>query len=106
VAPENDTHWIEIGYVVLQPEQRTGHLPDDTKSVPYYARTKGFVAGEVRVGDTVEVETLIGRRVTGEVLTLHPVYGHDFGEPIEELLQAGREARAILRPLLAKEVGA
>ena len=89
-------HWVEIGYVVLQPEQRTAHLPDDTRAVPYYARTKGFVQGDVRVGDVAQVETLIGRKVTGEVLRLRPRYGHDFGEPIEELLEAGSEARAAL----------
>lgn len=105
VRAERRKHWIEIGYVVLEPEQRTAHLPDDTKAVPYYARTKGFVEGEVQVGDVVEVETLIGRRVSGEVLRLNPRYGHDFGEPIEELLEAGVEARAVLARARVEEAG-
>ena len=103
VGTERGKHWIEIGYVILEPEQRTAHLPDDTKVVPYYARMKGFVEGDVKAGDMVEIETLIGRRVSGEVLRLNPSYGHDFGEPIEELLEAGGEARAVLARAMAEE---
>lgn len=89
-------HWVEIGFVILEPHERTGHLPDDTKRVPYYCRLKGFVTEEPRVGEVVEVETLLGRRVSGEVLGLNPPFSHDFGEPVPELIEAGLQARAIL----------
>ncbi len=91
--------WAQIGLVVLEPEERTAKLPDDTKKVPYYVRVRGFLEGEAQIGDTVTIETLIGRRVQGELLAIEPVYGHSFGRPIEELMQAGVEARALLHSL-------
>ncbi len=48
------------------------------------------------MGEVVEVETLLGRRVSGEVLGLNPPFSHDFGEPVPELIEAGLQARAIL----------
>jgi hypothetical protein len=91
--------WVEIGFVVLEPGERTGHLPEDTRSMPYYVRVKGFAEGKPQVGQTVTVETLLGRQVTGEVLRVDPEYGHGFGRPVEELIEAGREARALMRTL-------
>ena len=97
-----DRRWAQIGLVVLEPEERTARLPDDTKKVPYYVRVRGFLEGEAKVGDTVTIETLIGRRVQGELLQIEPAYGHSFGQPIEELMQAGFEARGLLRSLEEK----
>ncbi len=88
--------WVEIGFVILEPRERTGHLPDDTRQVPYYCRLKGFAIGEPAVGDVVEVETQLGRRMSGEVLRINPPFTHDFGEPVKELIEAGLQARAIL----------
>ncbi len=88
--------WVEIGFTVLTPEQRTTRLPEDTRVVPYYGRLKGFVSGEVAVGEEVEVETVTGRRVRGEVLRIEPEYTHSFGRPVVELIQAGVEARSLL----------
>ncbi len=96
---ESSRRWVEVGFVVLEPSQRTGHLPEDTKSVPYYVRVKGFAEGEPEVGQTVTVETLLGRHVDGEVLRVDPEYGHGFGRPVKELIDAGREARALLSTL-------
>ena len=91
--------WAQIGLVVLEPEERTARLPDDTKKVPYYVRVRGFLEGDANVGDTVTIETLIGRKVRGELLCIEPSYGHSYGRPIEELMQAGFEARSLLRSL-------
>lgn len=91
--------WVEIGFVVLEPGERTANLPEDTRRVPYYVRVKGFADGEPQVGQTVTVETLLGRRVEGQVLRIDPVYGHDFGQPVRELIEAGKEARALLHSL-------
>ena len=94
-----DRRWAQIGLVVLEPKERTARLPDDTKKVPYYVRVRGFLEGEAKVGDTVTIETLIGRSVQGELLRIEPAYGHSFGQPIEELMEAGIEARGLLRSL-------
>ncbi|MFH0916200.1 MAG: 2-amino-4-oxopentanoate thiolase subunit OrtA [bacterium] len=99
MTPVTSRRWVEIGFVVLEPGERTGHLPEDTKATPYYVRLRGFAEGGLAVGQTVTVETLLGRRVEGELLRIDPEYGHGFGKPIEELIDAGREARALLRTL-------
>ena len=91
--------WVEIGFVVLEPSERAEHLPADTAAVPYYVRLKGFAAGDPQVGQRVQIETLTGRKVEGEVLRLAPEYGHSFGGSIPELIEAGCEARTLLRTL-------
>jgi 2-amino-4-ketopentanoate thiolase alpha subunit len=101
-AQQGQRTWVEIGFVVLEPTQRTAHIPDDTRRQPYYARVKGFVDGRPQVGDEVEVSTILGRRVKGKVLRIAPQYGYGFGGPIKELMEAGQEARALLRELRAE----
>lgn len=98
--------WIEIGFTVLRPEERTARLPEDTQRLPYRARLRGFVSGPCQVGDEVEVETLSGRRVWGEVIDTSPRFAHDFGKPIPELIEAGLEAKELLRSLEARSQAA
>jgi hypothetical protein len=88
--------WGEIRFVLLAPEERTASLPDDTKQVRLEVRLKGFLTTEARVGEEVEVETVLGRRATGTRLGLFPPPGHSFGRPVPELLTVGRELRALL----------
>ena len=99
MTTEAARRWVEIGFVVLEPGERTAHLPEDTRRVPYYVRLKGFTEGEPEIGQTVTVETLLGRHVEGEVLRTLPEYGHGFGRPVEELIEAGSRARALLDTL-------
>ncbi len=89
-------HWAEIGFAVLRPDERPNTLPPETRSVPYYARVSGFVTGEPAVGDTVEIETSLGRTLRGELLQIDPAYSHGFGLPVLELIEAGLEARLLL----------
>ena len=89
-------HWVEIGFVVLSPGQRPATLPQETREVPYYARVKGFALGAAEVGDTVEIETLTGRRISGELLQIDPPFTHGFGRPVQELVEAGCEAYGLL----------
>ncbi|MFH1834481.1 MAG: 2-amino-4-oxopentanoate thiolase subunit OrtA [bacterium] len=102
-TPGPSRRWVEVGFVVLEPGERTARLPEDTKGVPYYVKVKGFADGEPQVGQTVTVETLLGRHVQGEVLRIDPEYGHSFGRPVEELIDAGKEARTLLRSLEGHE---
>lgn len=90
-------HWVEIGFTVLEPTQRTARLPEDTTRVPYEARVRGFAAEACRLGEEVEVKTLTGRRVRGRVVALEPRFAHDFGRPVPELIEAGMEARNLLQ---------
>ncbi|MDI6601064.1 MAG: 2-amino-4-oxopentanoate thiolase subunit OrtA [Thermoanaerobacteraceae bacterium] len=88
--------WVQIHSIILKPEERASHLPEDTKRVPLEMWEKGFILHDANVGDEVEIETVIGRRAKGILVKVNPVYEHNFGEPVPELLNIGMELRKIL----------
>ncbi|SHH28768.1 2-amino-4-oxopentanoate thiolase subunit OrtA [Thermosipho atlanticus] len=89
--------WVQIQKTLLKPEERTASLPNDTKKVPLEMRVKGFLINETaKLGEEVEIETLIGRRIKGKLVAINPKYEHDFGEPVPELITIGIELRKIL----------
>ncbi|MFA7203660.1 MAG: 2-amino-4-oxopentanoate thiolase subunit OrtA [Defluviitoga tunisiensis] len=80
--------WVQIHFVALKPQERSEHLPEDTKKVPFEIRIKGFLQNdEANVGDLVSIKTPIGRIVEGNLEKINPKYEHNFGEPIPELLE-------------------
>jgi len=90
--------WVQIHMVVLQPEERSDRVPQETAEVPLEMWAKGFLmAKEARLGDQVEIETEIGRRLKGRLSAVNPGYSHSFGNPIPELLQVGRQLRSLMR---------
>ena len=90
--------WVQVHEIVLKPEERTGKLPEDTKKVPLEMWVKGFLKEDAAIGDTVEIETLTGRMVSGSLVAAEPAYSHGFGDIyIPEMLKIGMQARAILR---------
>lgn len=89
--------WVRIHNVVLRPEERSKNLPEDTQRVPLEMWTKGFLLDEeANIGDIVEVETYIGRRVKGTLVEVNPYYTHDFGKCIPELLYIGKQVRSLI----------
>lgn len=85
---------VQIHKVILTPEQRPEGLPESTKAVPYEAWIKGFLLDEkAKVGDAVRIETFIGRELSGTLVEVNPVYGHNFGKPRLELLRIGMEVK-------------
>ena len=84
--------WVEIQRVVLSPEERAPHIPDETRAVPYMLRVSGFLdEADAKLGDEVGVVTLAGRKLRGRLITLNPSYRHSFGDTVEELLHIGKE---------------
>lgn len=88
--------WVEIHNIVLRPDERSAHIPEDTRQIPLEMRVKGFLLEPARIGDGVKVETLTGRHVKGRLVEVNPPYRHSFGEPIAELSGIGREVRTLL----------
>ena len=88
--------WVEIHKVLLTPAERTATLPADTQKVPLEARVKGFLVEDAEVGEQATIETVLGRRVTGTLLSVLPPHLHTFGSPVPEILSIGQELRAIL----------
>ena len=90
--------WVRIHKIVLEVGERAANLPEETKEVPLELWNKGFLLDdEANIGDEVEVETYIGRKVSGELVEINPYYDHDFGKFVPEIMYIGRQARKILR---------
>lgn len=89
--------WVRIHNIVLTSEERAPQVPDDTKKVPLEMWDKGFLINdEAKIGDEVEIETYIGRRIKGKLLEINPYYDHDYGKCVPELLYVGRQLRDML----------
>lgn len=90
--------WVQIHKIVLKPEERTGKLPEDTKKVPLEMWVKGYLNNDANMGDEVELTTLTGRLVKGELVAVNPKYDYGFGDQyIPELLKVGIQLRSILK---------
>lgn len=99
----NKGEWVQIHQIVLNPEERPDHLPEDTKKVPLEMWVKGFLNKAANIGDEVEITTLTGRIVKGELVIANPRYEYGFGEFVPELLQIGLQLRGILKEGEANE---
>lgn len=94
VARKGD--WVRIYNIVLTSEERAPQVPEDTSKVPLEMWVKGFIIEDGKVGERVEVETVTGRRVAGELVEVDPCYDHSFGRNIPEILEIGKQLRGIL----------
>lgn len=76
----DEERWIEIEWVVLPVGERAPNLPDDTRLVPYMARTRGLSHAD-EPGSQATVITPSGRRIAGRLIAVDPGYDHSFGQP-------------------------
>lgn len=88
--------WVKIYNIVMKPEERSSRIPDDTKKVPLEMWTKGFLLEDKRLGELVEIETIVGRRVEGKLVEIKPIYKHNYGDHIPEILRIGKDLKRIL----------
>ena len=87
--------WVQIHNVVLAPEERSGSLPEDTKSNPLEMWVKGHLVDDAEIGDEAEVITRTGRHAKGKVVKVDPYFEHNFGFFIPEVLEIGDTVRRI-----------
>ena len=88
--------WVRIHKIVLEVGERASNIPTDTQNVPLEMWDKGFLLEDAQIGDQVEIETYIGRKINGTLIEVNPYYKHDFGKSVPETLYIGRQARALL----------
>ncbi|MDD2480850.1 MAG: 2-amino-4-oxopentanoate thiolase subunit OrtA [Lutispora sp.] len=88
--------WVQIHQIVLKTEERAAHLPDDTKKVPLELWVKGFALHEGKTGDEIEIETITGRKIKGELVRVNPRYIHDFGDYVPELTKIDMQLKEVL----------
>ncbi|MEA1911309.1 MAG: 2-amino-4-oxopentanoate thiolase subunit OrtA, partial [Spirochaetota bacterium] len=95
--------WVRIHSVLMEAGGRAPGIPDDTANVPYELWDKGFlVTNEAEIGEEVEIETITGRKITGNLIETNPSYGHDFGEFIPEILVIDKQLRLVGSKLPAR----
>lgn len=84
---------VQIHNIIFKPGERTAALPEVTKTVPYEGWVKGFLMDDkAALGDNVTIESFIGRKLSGILTEINPIYDHDFGEPQSTLNMVGRNA--------------
>jgi hypothetical protein len=85
---------VQIHKIILKPDQRPDTLPQSTKSLPYECWIKGFLLNrEATMGDEVQIESFIGREISGTLVSVNPTYDHSFGSPQKELFSIGKELK-------------
>lgn len=89
--------WVQIHEIVLKPDERSEHLPEDTKKVPLELWVKGFLNKDANIGDMVKITTLTGRQAEGTLIKVNPGYEYGFGSYVPELLRVGIQLREILK---------
>ena len=87
--------WVQIHQIVLEPEKRAPQVPNDTKKVPLELWVKGYILSDAEIGDSIEIETVTGRRITGTLKIINPNYTHSFGNFVPELLKVDKIVKTI-----------
>ena len=89
--------WVRIHKVVLPAAERTAKLPDDTKKVDFEMWVKGALMNETaEIGDTVQVETAVGRIEEGTLIEVGPYYTHRYGKFVPEIIENDKKLREIM----------
>lgn len=95
MAKKND--FVRIHRDILEPAERTGKLPEDTKNVPLEMWVKGYLQEDAaELGDTVTVKTVVGRLETGKLIEVNPCYALNYGEYVPEIQMIDRQLRGVL----------
>ncbi|MCK5673720.1 MAG: 2-amino-4-ketopentanoate thiolase [Spirochaetales bacterium] len=89
--------WVRIHSILMKAGSRAPGIPEDTGKVPYELWDKGFlISDRSEIGDVVEIETITGRKIKGNLLETNPSYNHDFGEFIPEILKIDKQLKEIM----------
>ena len=90
--------WVEIHAIVLEKDERSPNVPEDTRSVPLEMTAKGYLDHDARPGEKVRISTATGRRLAGKLTRVNPAYSHVFGPPVFELQSVGNEVAEFVKP--------
>ncbi len=89
--------WVRIHAVVLEADQRTAKLPDDTQKCALEMWTKGFLQEDsAKIGDEVSVLTAANRIAKGELIEERPHWTHSYGDFVPELVMIDKQLRDIM----------
>ncbi len=79
--------YVRIRQTVLKPENRSTHLPEDTKKIPFKIWVKGYLMEDADLFDYVNIKTTLGQTFYGRLKEVNPPYKHSFGDFVPEILK-------------------
>lgn len=79
--------WVRIHRILLEPHERSVHLPEATKQVPLEMWVKGWSLTDANIGDWIQVKTRTGRIDEGYLVEDQPTYHHNYGDFVPEILE-------------------
>lgn len=82
--------FVRIEKTILEPEERTSKIPDDTKKVPFKMWTKGVLLHDCEINGEATIETVAKRRDTGKLVEVNPFYELNYGEFLPEMVEIDR----------------
>jgi len=89
--------WVRIHSILMEAGNRAPGVPGDTAKVPYELWDKGFILDEeAKVGQSVKIETITGREISGTLMEIFPSYDHSFGSYIPEILMIDKQLKDIM----------
>lgn len=91
--------WVRIHSIVLKAEERTAKLPPDTQKCDLEMWVKGTLLEDAEIGDTVTVETIVGRQETGTLVEVGPYYTHSYGKFVPELIEIDKQLRKEMKEI-------
>ena len=79
--------FVRIEKTILQAEERTAKIPDDTKAVPFKMWTKGILQNDCELGEQATVITMSKRQDTGTLVEANPMYELNYGDFLPEMIE-------------------
>ena len=79
--------WVRIEKVILQADERTAKIPDDTKNTPFKMWTKGILQHDCAIGDEAKIVTVADREDEGILVEANPFYELNYGSFVPEIIE-------------------
>jgi 2-amino-4-ketopentanoate thiolase alpha subunit len=90
--------WVRIHKIVMKAGGRAPQVPEDTAKVSFEMWQKGFLLNnEAKTGSIVDIETVIGRNVTGTLMEVNPYFTHSFGKCVPEILKIDKQLKDLMK---------
>ncbi len=88
--------WVRVHRNILEAAERTGSVPEDTRSVPLEMWVKGHLLEPCELGGAARVRTRSGRVESGTLLEVNPQFDVNYGDFVPEVLEIDDRLRTAL----------
>jgi hypothetical protein len=88
--------WVTIRRTILEPNERSAGIPEDTAATPLIMWINGFLQNDAHIGDEVTITTKMNRVEEGMLEVVNPTTTVNYGEYVPEVTKIGIQAREIL----------